>query len=119
MESKKIIIGIAAVALLSAMVGNAYACLGPGLSPGFWKHNVGVYLGLANGSYSDPVYYPGNTPVVTKDTMGTWLSQWSNAFLQSKYDDLNFKGGGAAGDALRVAAANFFNNAADLLPYAG
>jgi hypothetical protein len=114
MEFKKIVIGIAAVALLSVMVANAYACAGPGLSPGFWKHNVGVYLKLANGSYSDPV----NSPYVSKDTMGAWLhAGWTDAQLLVLYNELSTKGGGAAGDATRVAAANVFNAAADLYPY--
>jgi len=116
MESKKIVMGIAAVALLSVMVANAYACVGPGLSPGFWKHNVGVKLGLENGAYSDPGVTGPPTPV-SKETMGTWLDMWSTAELTALYNDLNTKGGGAAGAATRVAAANVFNAAADLFPY--
>ena len=116
MESKKIVIGIAAVALLSVMVANAYACVGPGLSPGFWKHNVGVKLGLENGAYSDPGVTGGPTPVY-KDTMGTWLDMWTHDELLALYNDLSTRGGGATGAATRVAAANVFNAAADLYPY--
>ena len=115
MKSKKIVIGIAAVALLSAIVANAYACVGPGLSPGFWKHNIGVYLGLKNGEYSDPGYTAGE---VSKDTMGDWLqAHWTDAQLLVLFNDLCTQGGGAAGAAIRVAAANVFNAAADLFPY--
>jgi len=123
MKSKKIVMGIAAVALLSAIVANAYACVGPGLSPGFWKHNVGVYLQLANGKYSDPGVtgpspIPPYTPLCTKDTMGAWLhAHWTDAQLLALYNDLSTVGGGAAGDAIRVAAANVFNYMADLTPY--
>ena len=118
----KIVIGIVAVALLSVMIANAYACVGPGLS-GFWKHNVGVYLGLANGAYSDPGVtgpspIPPYTPLCTKDTMGAWLhAHWTDSQLLALYNDLNTKGGGATGDATRVAAANVFNYMADLFPY--
>jgi hypothetical protein len=111
----KIVIGIAAVVLLSVMVANAYACYGPGLSPGFWKHNLGVWLGLANGAYSDPGYTGG---IVSKATMGAWLTGL-DATLEMKalYDDLCTVGGGATGAATRVAAANVFNAAAGLSPY--
>ena len=108
-----------ATALLASFVAPALACIGDGLSPGFWKHNVGVYLGERNGSYSDPPVYPGNTPLVTKDTMGAWLlaletDGWD---LQDLYDRLNTKGGGAIGAQIRVDAANEFNVAADLTLY--
>jgi len=94
---------------------------GPGLSPGFWKHNVGVYLksvGLPgeNGAYSDPV----NSIVVTKATMGAWLhSHWTNGQLQALFAALSTTGGGATGAAIRVGAANVFNAAAGLAPYSG
>ena len=120
---KRILIGIISIALISCLVGSAYACIGDGLSPGFWKHNVGVYLGERNGGYSDPPVYPGETPFVTKDSMGTWLAGLDDTIggtldLQALYDALNYKGGGAVGNAIRVDAANVFNNAADLYPYA-
>jgi hypothetical protein len=114
---KKILIGIAAVGLLLPflLVGSVSACTGPALTPGFWKHNVGVYLGLQNGTYSDPVYYPGYTPVVTAATMGAWLAaHWTHAELLTLYNELNTKGGGAAGDLIRNTAADVFNKAADL-----
>ena len=118
---KKILIGIASVALLALMVGSASACVGPGLSPGFWKHNVGVCLGLENGSYSDPgITGPraGYTGICSKDTMGDWLkANWSPAELLALFNALSTRGGGAAGAAIRVGAANVFNYAADLYPY--
>jgi hypothetical protein len=118
---KKFLIGISAVAVLATllMVPSAFACYGPALTPGFWKHNVGVYLGLENGAYSDPVYYPGYTPVVTKDTMGTWLYNLDilhggTIDMTAAYNALNTKGGGAAGALIRNTAADIFNTAADL-----
>lgn len=90
-------------------------CL-PGLSPGFWKHNVGVFLGIAKGSFSDP---GPNLEGVTKTSMENFLGQWSDAELTARYNDLNTKGGGAAGADTRVNAANVFNNALGLANYMG
>jgi len=91
---------------------------GPGLTPGFWKHNVGVYLTAqsyddvhVNGAYSNPT---GST-IVTKDTMATFLSAWTNAELYDLWLDMSTIGGGAAGAATRNNAANVFNEAAGLL----
>ena len=58
---KKILISVAAAVFVALMIGNAYAqcgcitpppfcpCMPPGFTPGFWKHNIEVYLGLAKG----------------------------------------------------------------------
>ena len=128
---KKILIGIVAIALMACLVGSAFACVGPGLSPGFWKHNLGVYLGLANGAYSDPGVTgvvaaqdplpAGPSSPVTKDNMAAWFAALAAApydvDLEQAYADLCTKGGGAAGDKLRVDAANIFNYWADLFDY--
>ena len=119
MISKKVYGTLFAALMISMLtttmaITTVNACAGPGLSPGFWKHNVGVYLELRNGSYSDPV----NSPFVSKETMDTWLvANWTDARLLELYNELNTKGGGAAGAATRVAAADIFNAAADLFPY--
>ncbi|MCJ7634072.1 hypothetical protein MUP77_17005 [Candidatus Bathyarchaeota archaeon] len=119
MISKKVAGTAFAILMMSVLtttmaITTVNACAGPGLSPGFWKHNVGVCLGLRNGAYSDPV----NSPVVSQDNMGTWLHEhWTDAELRALYNDLNTQGGGAAGAATRVAAANVFNEAADLFDY--
>jgi len=91
----------------------SYSCGDAGLSPGFWKHNVGVYLGYSPGSYSDPV----GSAVVSQATMGDWLASLG-LNLEALYEDLSTKGGGAAGAATRVGAANVFNALAGLQPYA-
>jgi len=49
---KKTLIGIVTVAFVVLMITNASACLPPGMTPGFWKHNIKVRLGLTNGAYS-------------------------------------------------------------------
>ena len=93
----------------------------PGLSPGFWKHNVGVYLTeigtlqdkhAVNGAYSDPT----NSPVVNKESMSAWLGGLG-LDLEALYNGLNTKGGGAEGAATRVNAANVFNALAGLSDY--
>ena len=52
---KKTLISIVAVAFVALMISNTYAncsCRPPGFTPGFWKHNIRVYLGLTNGKYN-------------------------------------------------------------------
>jgi hypothetical protein len=89
----------------------------PGLTPGFWKNNLAVYLGIANGNrgYSDPT----GALYVTKATMGAFFAGLDENLggpynLSELYDDLSYRGGGAAGAAIRNNAANIFNNAAGL-----
>ena len=113
---KKLIISIAAVALLSLMIGGVYAVYAvdtcpPGLTPGFWKHNVGVLLGYNNGSYSSPT----GSIWVSQDTMESWLLlHWTIPELQTLYGQLSYQGGGAAGALIRNTAANDFNMQAGL-----
>lgn len=66
---KKTLISIVAVTFIALMIANVYAraparttmvpvpplpcgCYCAGLTPGFWKHNIQVYLELTNGAYS-------------------------------------------------------------------
>ena len=81
----------------------------PGLSPGFWKHNIGVYLGLRNGHFSSP--YEG----FDKSTMPTFLMGLGIP-LEEAYQALNTGGGGAVAQA-RLDMANALNAAAGFLPY--
>ena len=61
MKIKKLFIGITTVALLAMMISNVYAqeCeCPPGFTPGFWKHNIGVYLyGETDGEIGSPGHY--------------------------------------------------------------
>ena len=87
---------------------------GPGLTPGFWKNNLAVYLGLANGNrgYSDPT----GSPTVTKDTMGAFFDSLAGTYdLNQLYRDLCPQLDGTTAD-IRNAAANIFNVAAGLSP---
>jgi hypothetical protein len=116
MKSKKMLIGIAAVAMLALMIANVYAdgCCGcaPGLTPGFWKNNLAVYLGLANGNrgYSDPT----GSPTVTKDNMGAFFDSLAGTHdLNQLYRNLCPQLDGTTAD-IRNNAANIFNLAAGL-----
>lgn len=85
----------------------------PGLTPGFWKNNLSVYLGIANGNrgYSDPT----GALYVTKATMGDFFASLDGMYnLEDLYNQLSYKGGGATGASIRNNAANIFNNAAGL-----
>lgn len=84
-----------------------------GLSPGFWKHNIGVYLGYKNGAYSSP--YEG----FDKTTMPDFLDALAAAIpvdLEDAYAVLSTGGGGAIAQA-RLDMANAFNAAAGFQPY--
>ena len=85
--------------------------LAPGLTPGFWKNNLAVYLGYANGNrgYSDPTGADPN--IVTKDTMADFFDTFARATLEQLYTDLTTMGNNAE---IRNAAANVFNVAAGL-----
>lgn len=88
--------------------------LAPGLTPGFWKNNLAVYLGLANGKrgYSDPT----GSPTVTKDTMGNFFDSLAGTYdLNQLYRNLCPQLDGTTA-AIRDAAANVFNVAAGLSP---
>ncbi len=94
-------------------------CYGePGLTPGFWKNNLAVYLGLANGNrgYSDPT----GSPTVTKDTMGDFFAGLDDTKggpydLMQLYRELCPQLDGITAD-IRNAAANIFNVEAGLSP---
>jgi len=120
----KILLAMAAVAMLALMVAPAFAytppcCCTAGRTPGFWKHNLGVALGISPGDYSsiyddvkltydDMVYLVGTFDSFPAD-VDTPTEQ-----LQWFYDLVNTKGGGADGAATRNMAANFLNAAAGL-----
>jgi hypothetical protein len=85
----------------------------PGLTPGFWKNNLAVYLGIANGNrgYSDPT----GATTVTKDSMGNFFASLAGTYnLYQLYAYLSYRGGGSAGATIRNDAANIFNEAAGL-----
>jgi hypothetical protein len=87
---------------------------GAGLTPGFWKNNLAVYLELAKGNrgYSDPT----GSPTVTKDTMEDFFDSLAGTYdLNQLYRELCPQLDGTTA-AIRDAAANIFNVAAGLPP---
>jgi hypothetical protein len=87
---------------------------GTGLTPGFWKNNLAVYLGLAKGNrgYSDPI----GSPTVTKETMANFFDSLAGTYdLNQLYRELCPQLDGTTA-AIRDAAANVFNVEAGLPP---
>jgi hypothetical protein len=100
--------------ICSVKAGLVCVPTGTGLTPGFWKNNLAVYLGLARGNrgYSDPT----GSPTVTKDTMEDFFDSLAGTYdLYQLYRDLCPQLDGTTA-AIRDAAANVFNVAAGLPP---
>jgi hypothetical protein len=124
MKIKKIILSLATLVAMAIIVSSAYASCGcgclPGLSPGYWKHNVKAYNG-GPGSYSAPFPgYPHETGtsmelyaaqiIAWTPWMAGWTPQqfliWANGIFQNNsYKDL------------WLGLANSFNAAAGYQPY--
>ena len=134
MKIKKILIALAAVTMLTMMIANVYAVAHTmptplfcepycscGFTPGFWKHNINVYLGNTNGKYSafswTGTMYPAGTKL-NADIMDDLLDA-----INLKYDpDVTFEellealeGPGWSAD--RTNAANLLNEAAGYGPF--
>ena len=128
MKSKKILIGIAAVALLSLMIANVYAqlpsvptqpcsCGCTGLTPGFWKHNIKVRLDGDSIGYSA---LPDGTKL-TNDLMDEYLTAITT-YLYGPHPTFTFEQAlvylklpGWSTD--RTNTANWFNWAAGYGPF--
>jgi len=115
---KKTLISIVAVAFVALMITNVYApcvptppdCGCPGLTPGFWKHNIRVRLGLTNGAYSA---LPDGTKL-TDALMNQYLTAIRTAMGDPTFEFLDALGylklKGWSAD--RTNTANWFNWAA-------
>ena len=114
---KKIVLTLLAISLLTIIITSVSAqciptppCGTPGRTPGFWKHNIGVYLGLRNGNYSSP------WEEFDKELWPVFLEYLATEIpidLLDAYNILNTGGGGAIAEA-RHATADLFNAAAGL-----
>jgi hypothetical protein len=123
---KKTLISIVAVAFVALMISNAYANCGvpkppctcgrcPGLTLGFWKHNIQVYLDGDSIGYSA---LPDGTKL-TNALMDTYLTkiQGKPGMAGFTFEDalayLKLKGWSAD----RTNTANWFNWAAGYGPF--
>jgi hypothetical protein len=84
---------------------------GCGLSPGFWKHNIKVYLGMTNGRYSVP--HPGE-PRITDEILLSYFRA-IGVRPRAAYAALTARGPGS--DSVRLDMANLFNAVAGYTPY--
>jgi hypothetical protein len=126
-KMKKTLISIVPVAFVALMITNVYAisvpapvfceprC--PGFTPGFWKHNIRVYLGETNGKYSAFEGGPLDGVKLTDDMMDDLLDIINAKITSLGYPALTFedalnylKGPGWSAD--RTNTANCFNWAA-------
>ena len=107
MKSKQIF-GLALLAtIILTTVPLAFASCPPkpcALTPGFWKHNIRVYLGYP-GRYSVP--HPGE-PRINADILDGYLGTLDP---RDALAALSARGPGSR--ATRIAMANYFNDAAD------
>jgi len=112
MKLNKIFFGLTVLTLMTLVLfSTASACTLPGLSPGYWKHNVKVYCG-------GPGHYSGD-PKETDASMEKY-----EALIQARYPTAGFTLEMAndifqdnAQKNLWLPLANAFNAAADRLPY--
>jgi len=111
MKLKKSALGLAAVVLTTLMVSVAFACEPPppppGHSPGYWKHNVRVYV-RGIGSYSE-----GET-AASMESYEAAIASAHQGFTLEWADmifwDNDYK-------YMWLTVANWFNEAAGLAPY--
>ncbi|MDG6223001.1 MAG: DUF3344 domain-containing protein [Candidatus Bathyarchaeota archaeon] len=86
-------------------------CMADGLSPGFWKHNIAVYLGENPGRYSVP--HEGE-PRITDEILEAYFDMIP-VTAEDAYAALTAKGKGSG--QIRLDMGNLFNAAAGYAPY--
>jgi hypothetical protein len=94
MKSRNSLLGVTALALMALMISTAYAtCKPPGLSPGYWKHNVHVYCG-GNGSYSgDPVHETDESMEGYELIIKGWYAPFTLEWADEHFQDNKLKNG--------------------------
>ena len=125
---KKLTLSLLAISVVILMTTSVYAqipdpptlcgCPPDGFTPGFWKHNIRVYLDLTNGKYNAFGSGPREGEKLTDETMENLLDA-INLETGSTYtfpillDALN----GPGWSVDRTNAANWLNWAAGYGPY--
>jgi len=108
MKIRKSALGLAAVTLTALMVSIAFACeLPPGHSPGYWKHNVRVYVeGVGSYSGSETAATMESYEAAIASAHPGFTLEWANMiFWDNAYK------------YMWLTVANWFNEAAGLAPY--
>lgn len=130
--NKKLLVSIAAVAFVALMISNAFATTcPPGFTPGFWKHDIGVYLYRhTNGEVGSPGDYnafgyrvPSGyrdgwklTDALMEEFLGYIHVGMPSLTMQEAYDALSAHGFPGA-DQVRNDMANIWNSAAGYGPF--
>jgi hypothetical protein len=94
------------------------SCCAPGFTPGFWKHNIEVFLGDTNGAYSAFSGGPRDGDKLTDAMMQAFLDAINaqsgmSLTFEEALENLNLRGWSAD----RTNTANWFNWAAGYGPY--
>jgi hypothetical protein len=108
MKANKAVLFSTALALVALLVPFVFACE-PGYSPGFWKHNVRVYV-EGQGSYSEGMsaaLLESYESIIAGAHPGFTLEGANTIFWDKEYRHT------------WLDVANWFNTAAGLDPYIG
>jgi hypothetical protein len=87
----------------------------PGLTPGFWKHNIQVYLGLTKGAYS--AAYDTKMDDIAMENLLSLIQ--GGGFPQATFENLleALQAKGPGSEVIRTNAANWLNWAAGYVPF--
>lgn len=114
-----LVILLPTVAAVSVPPPPCCSCCAPGFTPGFWKHNIEVYLGDTNGAYSAFSGGPRDGDKLTDAMMESFLNAikaqpgMSSLTFEQALAYLNLPGWSTD----RTNTANWFNWAAGYGPY--
>jgi hypothetical protein len=119
---KKLLTSVVAVALVALVIANVYAqvpapnfcgCLPCGFSPGFWKHNLRVYLDYTKGKYSAFEGGPLDGVKLTDEMMESFLDDIGSFTAEEALGYLMERGWSTD----RTNTANWFNKVTGYGPY--
>jgi len=108
MKFSRIALGLTALALMAMVISTTNACP-PGLSPGYWKHNVKVYCG-GPGSYSGDPKETAASMEYYESIIAGWVPGFTLEWANERFQNNEYK-------SMWLTIANWFNAAAHRLPY--